>query len=115
LSILGDSSADILFPFHQHTRLRISVSTTAGAASSISIFDSLRSNFNAHNLDNALKTSQSEIIDQEIFSLLVKEAGNLPTASARVSERLIVIDAAQGLDLTFELVECVSPPSQQQF
>jgi len=115
LSILGDSSADILFPFHQHTRLRISVATAAGAASSMSIFDSLRSNFNARNLDSVLKTSQSEIIDQEIFSLLVKEAGNLPTASARVSERLIVIDAAQGLDLTFELVECVSPPSQQHF
>jgi mediator of RNA polymerase II transcription subunit 17 len=115
LSILGDSSADILFPSHQHTRLRISISTATGAASSISIFDSPVPNFNAQNLDSALKTSQSEIVDQEIFSLLVKEAGNLPTASARVSERLIVIDAAQGLHLTFELVECVSPLSQQQF
>jgi len=57
-------------------------------------------------LDTALKNSQVEIVDQEIFSLLVKEAGNLPTASAQVSERLIIINAAQGLDLTFELVEC---------
>jgi len=75
-------------------------------------FASPRPNLDAQNLDSALKTSQSEIVDQEIFSLLVKEAGNLPTASARVSERLIVIDAAQGLDLSFELVECVPSPSQ---
>ena len=48
---------------------------------------------------------QTEAFDQEIFAFLVKEAGNLPTASARVSERLIAIDAAQGVYLTFELVE----------
>lgn len=111
LSILGDSSADILFPYQQHTRLRVSVSTATGSASSISIFDSPRPDFNAGNLDSALKTAQSEIVDQEIFSLLVKEAGNLPTALARVSERLIVIDAAQGLDLTFELVDNTIPVS----
>ena len=81
-----------------------------GSASSI--FDYLRPDLKAQNLDSALKTAQSEIIDQEIFSLLVKEAGNLPTASARVSERLIVIDAAQGLSLTFELVECLRSRSQ---
>jgi len=110
---LGDSSADILFPFHQHTRLRISVSVAMGSASSM--FDSLRPNLKAQSLDSALKTSQLEIIDQEIFSLLVKEAGNLPTASARVSERLLVIDAAQGLSLTFELVEYMLPLFQLQF
>jgi mediator of RNA polymerase II transcription subunit 17 len=56
-------------------------------------------------LDIALKAVQTEAFDQEIFALLVKEAGNLPTASARVSERLIAIDATQGVHLTFELVE----------
>jgi mediator of RNA polymerase II transcription subunit 17 len=55
-------------------------------------------------LDGALKAAQQEIVEQEIFSLLVKEAGSLPTASARVSERLIVIDAAQAIELKFELV-----------
>ena len=79
------------------------------------MFDSLRPNLKAQNLDSALKISQLEIIDQEIFSLLVKEAGNLPTASARVSERLLVIDAAQGLSLTFELVEYMLPLFQLQF
>ena len=48
---------------------------------------------------------QTEAVDQEIFALLVREAGSLPTASARVSERLIAIDATQGVYLTFELVE----------
>lgn len=55
-------------------------------------------------LDGALRAAQREIIEQEIFSILVQEAGSLPTASARVSERLIVIDAAPGLELRIELV-----------
>ncbi|KAF8205025.1 subunit 17 of mediator complex-domain-containing protein [Pholiota molesta] len=55
--------------------------------------------------------AQTEFVDQEIFSLLVKEAGNLPTASARVSERLIAIDAAHGLELTFELVDSANSTS----
>ena len=55
-------------------------------------------------LDAALRNAQVEIANQEIFSLLVAEAGNLPTASVQVAERLIIVSAVQGLDLTFELV-----------
>jgi mediator of RNA polymerase II transcription subunit 17 len=55
-------------------------------------------------LEKSLRVAQQEVVEQEIFSTLVQEAGNLPTASARVSERLIVIDAAQGMELKFELV-----------
>ena len=56
-------------------------------------------------LNATLRNAQVEIANQEIFSLLVAEAGNLPTASVQVAERLIIINAAQGLDLTFELVK----------
>lgn len=59
-------------------------------------------------LEGSLRAAQQEIVEQEIFSVLIKEAGSLPTASARVSERLIVIDAAQGMELQFELVRLLS-------
>lgn len=55
-------------------------------------------------LQNTLRAAQAEVVEQEIFAMLIKEAGNLPTASARVSERLIVIEAAQAIELRFELV-----------
>ena len=55
-------------------------------------------------IDLALRAAQAEVVEQEIFSILIREAGNLPTASARVSERLIVIEAAQATELSFELV-----------
>lgn len=63
---------------------------------------------NNASLDAALRVAQQEVVEQEIFSLLVKEAGNLPTSMARVSERLIVLDAAQGVELRFELVRVPS-------
>lgn len=55
-------------------------------------------------LSGAIKGAQREIVEKEIFGELIKEAGNLSTASARVSERLIVIEAAQDVELRFELV-----------
>lgn len=98
----SDFSDDLVFASHQNSRLKISISTEAGAPAYV--FTSPVSE-SPLTLDNALKTVQIEAVDQEIFALLVREAGNLPTASARVSERLIAIDAAQGVYLAFELVE----------
>lgn len=98
----SDSSDDLVFASHQHNQLKISISTEAGAFAHVFTSPVLEGPLT---LDNALKAVQTEAVDQEIFALLVKEAGNLPTASARVSERLIAIDAAQGVYLTFELVE----------
>ena len=97
-----DPSDDLVFASHQNSRLKISISTEAGASTHVFTSPVLEGPLT---LDNALKAVQTEAVDQEIFALLVKEAGNLPTASARVSERLIAIDAAQGVYLTFELVE----------
>lgn len=67
-------------------------------------------------LEGSLRAAQAEVVQQEIFSILIKEASNLSTAaSARVSERLIVLEAAQGTELRFELVSslpalCVHAP-----
>lgn len=65
-------------------------------------------------LDGSLRDAQAEVVQQEIFSVLIKEASNLPTASVRVSERLIVIEAARGIDLRFELV-CWFPDVDRSF
>lgn len=54
-----------------------------------------------------LRHAQREIVEQEIFAELLKEAGNLPTAAARVSERFITIDVAENSELQFEMV-CMS-------
>lgn len=59
-------------------------------------------------LEGSLRAVQQEMVEQEIFAGLIREAGNLPTASSRVSERLIVIDAAQGTELRFELVRLLN-------
>ena len=95
-------SDDLVFASHQNSRLKISISTEAGASAHVFTSPVLEGRLT---LDNALKAVQTEAVDQEIFTLLAKQAGNLPTASARVSERLIAIDAAQEVYLTFELVE----------
>lgn len=97
------TSHDVIFPHRRKSRLRVSIVTKDQAGAT-------RTSTNAIPLDDetvldgALRAAQREIVEQEIFSILVQEAGNLPTASAKVSERFIVIDAAQGLELQIELV-----------
>lgn len=98
-----ESTQGVIINERQNTRMRLSLSLT----------DTQGVTRRAHNtyspqlsqqLEDTLKDAQREIVEQEIFSLLVREAGNLPTVSARVSERLIIIDAAQGTELRIELV-----------
>ena len=95
------------FPLRQYTRLQISVIRDAAdgtrriAKNAPRLFDETR-------LGDALRAAQAEVVQQEIFSALIREAGNLPTASARVSERLIAIEAAQSTELRFELVSVFS-------
>lgn len=100
-------SNGLVFLHRQHTRLRVSLSVTNADGVPLTS-QNTSSSVDITTLDGALKVAQQEVVEQEIFSLLVQEAGNLPTASARVSERLIVIDAAQGTELKFELVRHLS-------
>ncbi|KAJ6599015.1 subunit 17 of mediator complex-domain-containing protein [Mycena vulgaris] len=108
-------SEPLVFPYRQNMRLFISVSTVSDAGKEVQSQNTMAAP-DVSSLDGSLRAAQQEIVEQEIFSLLVKEAGNLPTASARVSERLIVIEAAQGVELKFELLDAdalpVAPPAR---
>ncbi|KAJ7180114.1 subunit 17 of mediator complex-domain-containing protein [Mycena crocata] len=105
-------SEPLVFPHRQNMRLCISVSSVSDAGVKRLVSQNTLPTPDASSLDGALRSAQQEIVEAEIFSLLVKEAGSLPTASARVSERLIVIDAAQAVELKFELLDTDAlPPS----
>ncbi|KXN89633.1 Mediator of RNA polymerase II transcription subunit 17 [Leucoagaricus sp. SymC.cos] len=98
------ASRDVIFPHRRKTRLRVSIVTQDQTGATHTTTNNIP--FDSESLlDGALRSAQREIVEQEIFSVLVQEAGNLPTVSAKVSERFIVIDAAQGLELHIELVE----------
>jgi mediator of RNA polymerase II transcription subunit 17 len=62
-------------------------------------------------LQATLREAQREVLEQEIFSLLIRDAGALPTSSVRVAERLLVVEATQDTEIRFELVRiCVTVP-----
>ncbi|KAG7449152.1 uncharacterized protein BT62DRAFT_964081 [Guyanagaster necrorhizus] len=113
MASLENAAEGLIFPFRQHTLLRVSLTSSEGRTSLAFSKGDSRSEDSA--LNNSLNNAQREIVEQEIFSLLVHEASKLPTASAKVSERLIVIDSALGTELKFELVESDSViPSASQ-
>ncbi|KAF8195839.1 subunit 17 of mediator complex-domain-containing protein [Mycena galopus ATCC 62051] len=103
----------LVFPYRARTRLFISVHSVSPDDGTKTLLsqNTMAPPDDPASLDAALRVAQQEVVEQEIFSLLVKEAGSLPTASARVSERLIVIDAAKGVELKFELIDADALPS----
>ncbi|KAH8830499.1 subunit 17 of mediator complex-domain-containing protein [Flagelloscypha sp. PMI_526] len=60
-------------------------------------------------LEGDLVQAQSEVVDAEIFSILVAEASTLPTSSTRVSERLVAVEVTDDVELRFELVDSDTP------
>jgi mediator of RNA polymerase II transcription subunit 17 len=60
-------------------------------------------------LQNSLREAQREVLEQEIFSLLIRDASTFPTSSVRVSERLLVVEATQESEIRFELVGLLAP------
>ncbi|KAL1680058.1 subunit 17 of mediator complex-domain-containing protein [Schizophyllum commune] len=59
----------------------------------------------ASTLHGLIQQAQHEMVDREMFSVLVREAGHLPTAAAHVREKFIVIEAALGVSLRFDMVD----------
>lgn len=55
-------------------------------------------------LQASLRGAQREVLEQEIFSLLIRDASILPTSLVRVAERLLVVEATQDTEIRFELV-----------
>ncbi|KAH8105856.1 subunit 17 of mediator complex-domain-containing protein [Cristinia sonorae] len=103
MSTIDTDIPHLEFPLRQNMRLQVSLVCTNPDGSQVSG----RSDYTRiveNTTEKSLRAAQTEVVEQEIFSILIREASNLPTASARVSERLIVIEAAQATELQFELV-----------
>lgn len=100
---LDRDQSRIEFPLRQNTRLRVVLRKTCEDGTS-RVATNVISVLEETTLEESLRAAQIEVVEQEIFSTLIKEAGSLPTATAHVSERSIVIKAAQGADLTIQLV-----------
>ncbi|KAG2367329.1 subunit 17 of mediator complex-domain-containing protein [Suillus spraguei] len=98
------SSHVLVFPHRQRVRLQVSLILTDSRGLFCTASNNMTGLSDA-SLEDSLKIAQREMVEEELFSVLIKEASTLPTASARVAERLIVIDAAQGMELKFELVD----------
>jgi mediator of RNA polymerase II transcription subunit 17, fungi type len=60
-------------------------------------------------LQACLREAQREVLEQEIFSLLIRDASILPTSLVRVAERLLVVEATQDTEIQFELVRPDAP------
>lgn len=102
-----DTNAGILeYPLRQYTCLQVSITTIDADGVKHTVKNNVK-NYNDSVLEESLRGAQAEAVQQEIFSVLIREASNLPTAATHVSERLIVVDAAQGIELAFELVSCM--------
>ncbi|KIK68089.1 hypothetical protein GYMLUDRAFT_154807 [Collybiopsis luxurians FD-317 M1] len=102
----GLENDSLVFSSRSNIRLRVSIGSPDASGVIVYSPNSLDTPPADHkpSLDELLKDAQREVIEDEIFSILVREAGTFPTASARVSERLIIIDVTQGMELKFELV-----------
>lgn len=105
----ADKEEGLVFPLRQRTRLRITLraSDATGFTDSQNYIPIIAED----GVEDSLREAQQEIIEQEIFSILVKEASHLPTAGTRVSERLIVVEAAEKIELRFDLVSIHPPPA----
>lgn len=95
----------LMFPHRQSARLRISLTIadmtiTRTAHNSVEVPEH-------PSLETSLTWAQREIVDEEIFAILIREASSLPTSSARVAERIIIIDVDQGTELRFEMVRLI--------
>lgn len=97
-------SNNLQFPHRRRHCLKVSLTvaddgkTTRTSRNAPDLFSTIPPN-------ESLIAAQKEIMDEEVFSVLIREASNLPTASTRVSERLIVIDVAEGIELQFEMMD----------
>ncbi|KAF8826793.1 hypothetical protein HHX47_DHR5000974 [Lentinula edodes] len=107
MSYGGSEEESLILPQRFNIRLRVSIGSPDASGNIVYSHNALEVSPEDHalSLDERLKDAQRAVIEQEIFSILVHEAGTFPTASARVSERLVLVDVTQGMELKFELVD----------
>lgn len=97
------SDKPLVFPHSNSLRLRVTLRRKDSDSSLRSSHSHVYHGF-PDTLDGALERAQRESLDKEVFTQLIVEAADLPTASSRVSERFIAIEAAEGMEIRFELV-----------
>jgi mediator of RNA polymerase II transcription subunit 17, fungi type len=110
LSSRQTDTSPIIIPQRQHLALRVTLTTTDKSGSTSSAFSRIHRRSPSGETaspDELLREAQRAILEQEIFGLLVRDAAHLSYASTRVSERLIVLEAAQGVELRFEFVRFI--------
>ncbi|KAI5124903.1 hypothetical protein M0805_007331 [Coniferiporia weirii] len=100
----SSTNAPLVFPHRDRTRLRVSLKRKDTSGVVTTCHSQIKA-YPEDTLHGSIRDAQKEVVEKEIFEELIKEASNLPTASTRVSERLIVIDAAQNVELRFELID----------
>ncbi|KAI4526555.1 hypothetical protein K525DRAFT_258901 [Schizophyllum commune Loenen D] len=130
IATMGSFEADtdpLNFPHRQRTRLRVTLTTTLPSGARVQSQNTITHapegaalketpgeaqhdapTLHAHEettLHALIQQAQHEMVDREMFSVLVREAGHLPTAAAHVREKFIVIEAAQGVSLRFDMVD----------
>lgn len=93
----------LVFPHRQSARLRIALTMLDSAGTSHTAQNTIEISEHS-SLEVALKDVQREIVDEEIFNILIREASALPTSSARVAERIIIVDVDHSIELRFEMV-----------
>lgn len=95
----------IVFPRRQKTILCIIIKTKDDSGIEKTACNSLANELkDSDPLQATLQEAQREVLEQEIFSLLIKDASILPTSSVRVAERLLIVEATQDTEIRFELV-----------
>ncbi|KAJ3528511.1 hypothetical protein NMY22_g9384 [Coprinellus aureogranulatus] len=104
LSDVG-SKNELVFANRQRNRMQITLSTTTPDGQETIATNTIPAPPESLSVEEELAWAQTEIIDQEIFSYLVKEAPAMPTVIGKVSERTIDVEAADGIELKLELVK----------
>ena len=97
-------SEPLEFPGRNRMKLRVSLRRKRDAGETVSSQSDHSAGSSRDTLHDQLSCAQRELVEQEIFDELIKEASYLPTMSARVSERQIAVEAAQGVELHLDMV-----------
>lgn len=99
----GKSGDPLVFPHSDSLRLRTTLRRKEANGQMATGWSSVRA-LTTDTLDGALGRAQIESLEREIFNQLIIEAGDLASASARVSERFVAIDAVENIEIRFDLV-----------
>ncbi|KZV82752.1 hypothetical protein EXIGLDRAFT_684588 [Exidia glandulosa HHB12029] len=103
LSAVDNDGSPLVFQHRQKMRLRIALSREEADGTKNVSYNSLHAPDDS-DVNSILKYAQQELIEQEVFHELFREAEKFPSGDTRVSERLISVSVAHTMQLSFTLV-----------